>query len=80
MDVGEPLHLAPVKLEFSTKCDPKFFMPMLNLQFSSRGNGMHIKKKEEFAKNRMGLFKIVRNPFKETFFRRKKSNFKIQMS
>lgn len=41
---------------------------------------MHLKKKEEFAKNRMGLFKIVRNPFKETFFRRNKSNFRIQMS
>lgn len=70
MDIGDPLHLAPVKLEFSTKCNPKIFMPWLNLQFISRGNGMHIRKKEEFAKNRRGLFKIVRNPFKKTLFKK----------
>lgn len=50
-------------------------MPWLNLQFISRGNGMHIRKKEEFAKNRMGLFKILRNPFKKTFFKKESIKF-----
>lgn len=67
MDIGDPQHLAPAEIEFSTKCDPKIFMPLLNLQFIPRGNGMHIRKKEDFAKNRMCLFKILRNPIQEDF-------------
>lgn len=69
MGIGDPLHLAPVELEFFTIYDPKLFMPLLNLQFIPRGNGMHIRQKEVFAKNRMGLVKIVRNSFTKTFFK-----------
>lgn len=45
----------------------------MNLQFIPRGNDMHIRKKK-FAKNRMCFFKIIRNPFKNIFFRKEMSN------